>query len=149
MPGFLTDDARCADLLRVARGCEREVALVDVAAAGNRLAVLHDLAGELVAHDGERIALRGTHERLVLERRQYLVERFLARPALGTVEVPERLGAVDELHDSGAHVLVLEAQRVPRLVPNYPMELRLGRLHGEVFEVERGLVLVVDAENLR
>ncbi len=69
-------------------------------------------------------------------------------PALGAVEVGDRLALVDAADQLRAHVLVIEAQRVAGLVPHHALVLRLRRAHGEAFEVHRRLV-GVDAEDLR
>ena len=92
-------------------------------------------------------ALGRAHDRLLRERAQDLFDRLLRGPALGAVEVRDRLAPVDLLDQIRAHVFVLESQGVTGLVPHDPPELRLGGAHREALEVEGRLVLL-DAEDL-
>jgi hypothetical protein len=119
----------------------------DVLAARNRLAVLRDLRRDLVAHDRVRIALRRAHDGSLRERSQDLLDRLLRGPALGAVEVGNGLAAVDLLDQIGAHVLVLEAQRVAGFMTDHAPEFSLRRAHRKALEVE-GRLVFVDAEDL-
>src|ERR1022692_2086881 len=67
--------------------------------------------------------------------------RFMVASALGICrisEVRDGLPAIDLIDQHAPHVLVRKAQRVPGLVPNDAVELRFGRLHGELFQVHGG-----------
>ncbi len=132
---------------RIDRRRERVVLGRDVLAARNLLAVFRDLGRDLVAHDRVRIALGRAHDRFLRERRQDLFDRLLCGPALGAVEVRDRLAPIDLLDQFHAHVFVFESQGVPGFVSHDPPEFRLGRAHREAFEVERRLALL-DAFNL-
>src|SRR5712691_9227765 len=69
-------------LLGVKLGGEVVVALVDVEAADDRLAVPGDGAGDLITHDGVRIGMRRSAKRFLVDGREHLVAHFLRIPAL-------------------------------------------------------------------
>ena len=127
---------------------ERVVLGGDVLAARNRLAVLRDLGRDLVAHDRQRIAsVVPMIDFFASGVRTCSIVSCAVQPSVRS-KYAMRLAPVDLLDELGAHVLVLEAQRVPGLVPHHAPELRFGRAHREAFEVEGRLVLL-DAEDLR
>ena len=94
-------------LLRIERRRKGEVPRVDVNSTFYSLAILHDRGGKVITHDGDWIALLGTHERLLGQRRQYLLVDLLGCPSLVAVVESDGPVAIDPLHDVAAHVFVL------------------------------------------
>lgn len=126
---------------RIELGGEGQIRRVDIDATGDRAAPpLHDLRGQLVTHDGQRVALGRAHQRTLFERREHLLLHLLARPPLLTVEVRERLLAIDPLYEIRAHVFVLEAERVARFVADHATEFGLGSAGREALQVQGRLV---------
>src|SRR5215472_10136851 len=104
------------DLLRINGLCEREVPTVDVESPDDRLAVLGEIPGNLVAHDRMRIGMRRAEKGRILERRKNLLPNFFRSPSLRRAEKSDRLLGVDKCDQFAPHVLVREPQRVARLV---------------------------------
>ena len=126
---------------------KRMVARGDIGAAFDRLAVARDLGRDRVAHDRQRIGLARALQRRRRQRREHLPHGLGRAPALVPRKPRDRLAAVNAPHQCRAQVLVLEAQRVPGLVPHHARELRLRRAQREALQVH-GRRIGLDGQDL-
>ena len=130
-------DARWRHRAGVNEAGELGIKRVDVVAAADGLAVLHDAGRQPVAHDGGRVGLGGGDQGRLRQRRQHLLDHFLLAPALGLHEMGNGLLLVDAVDDVLAHMLMRKAQRVAGLVAHHAVELRVRGVHGEAVQVHR------------